>query len=108
MSEQQPATDPTSGPTTESSESEDDSRDELPESEPGEIGDDKLPEDLQPTEDNPLARHPGQTGDEDDRIGADVEGSDPDNPSANMTYGSGPDDGGSDDDSSDDDSSEEN
>jgi hypothetical protein len=40
---------------------------------PGEITDDQLPEDLQPTEDNPLARHPEQTGDDDDRIGADRE-----------------------------------
>jgi hypothetical protein len=65
---------------------------DLPESEPGEIGDDKLPEDLQPTEDNPLARHPGQTGDEDDKIGADTEGGDAENPSASMTYGEGDDD----------------
>ena len=35
----------------------------------------------------PLARHPGQTGDEDDKIGADTEGGDADNPSAEMTYG---------------------
>jgi hypothetical protein len=40
---------------------------------PGEITDDQLPEDLQPSEDNPLARHPEQTGNEDDRIGADRE-----------------------------------
>jgi hypothetical protein len=44
------------------------------EGEPGDIGDDELPEDLQPTEDNPLARHPGQSGDEDDEIGSDREG----------------------------------
>jgi hypothetical protein len=44
------------------------------EGEPGDIGDDQLPEDLQPTEDNPLARHPGQSGDEDDEIGSDREG----------------------------------
>ncbi len=55
---------------------------------PQEIGDDKLPEDLQPTEDNPLARHPGQTGDEDDKIGANIEGGDAENPSANMAYSS--------------------
>jgi hypothetical protein len=73
-------------------------RSELPESEPGEIGDDKLPEDLQPTEDNPLARHPGQTGDEDDKIGADTEGGDADNPSADMTYGNDDDDDDGDDD----------
>src|SRR5260370_38760757 len=40
---------------------------------PGDVGDDQLPEGLQPTEDNPLARHPGQTGQEDDQIGADRE-----------------------------------
>ncbi len=40
---------------------------------PGDVGDDQLPEDLQPHEDNPLARHPDQTGDEDDQIGADRE-----------------------------------
>jgi hypothetical protein len=39
----------------------------------GDISDDQLPEDLQPSEDNPLARHPDQTGDEDDQIGADRE-----------------------------------
>jgi hypothetical protein len=58
---------------------------------PGDVGDDQLPEDLQPTEDNPLARHPGQTGQEDDEIGADRE-DDPD--TAPLTeedadYGSG-------------------
>ncbi len=37
------------------------------------VTDEQLPEDLQPTEDNPLARHPDQTGDDDDRIGADRE-----------------------------------
>ncbi len=55
---------------------------------PLEIGDDQLPEDLQPTEDNPLARHPGQTGEEDDKIGANIEGEDAENPSANMAYSS--------------------
>ena len=64
---------------------------QLDQGEPGDIGDDQLPEDLQPTEDNPLARHPGQTGQEDDQIGADREG-DPD--TAPLTeedadYGSG-------------------
>jgi hypothetical protein len=44
---------------------------------PGDISDDQLPEDLRPSEDNPLARHPGQTGQDDDQIGADREG-DPD------------------------------
>ena|ERR1700712_2430474 len=84
-------------PTTETSNESDDQdtgsdKSELSESRPGEIGDDKLPEDLQPTEDNPLARHPGQTGDEDDKIGADTEGGDADNPSASMTYGEDDDD----------------
>ena len=64
---------------------------QLDKGEPGDVGDDQLPEDLQPTEDNPLARHPGQSGDEDDEIGADREG-DPD--TAPLTeddadYGSG-------------------
>ncbi len=54
-------------------------RDEEPDEEldqgaPGDIGDADLPDDLQPTEDNPLARHPGQSGDEDDEIGTDREG----------------------------------
>ncbi len=44
--------------------------------EPGDIADAQLPEDLQPTEDNPLARHPGQTGEESDQIGAET-GSEP-------------------------------
>ena len=47
---------------------------ELDDGEPGDVGDSQLPADLQPTEDNPLARHPGQSGDEDDEIGADREG----------------------------------
>jgi hypothetical protein len=38
------------------------------------IDDDALPEDVRPTEDNPLARHPDQTGEDDDEIGADREG----------------------------------
>lgn len=38
------------------------------------ISDDQLPEDVAPHEDNPLARHPAQTGDADDEIGADREG----------------------------------
>jgi hypothetical protein len=37
------------------------------------VGDAQLPEDLQPSEDNPLARHPDQTGEEDDQIGDDRE-----------------------------------
>ena len=50
------------------------SRHELDDGEPGDVGDSQLPADLQPTEDNPLARHPGQSGDEDDAIGTDREG----------------------------------
>lgn len=42
-------------------------------SEPGEVTDSQLPEDLQPGEDNPLATHPDQTGNPDDQIGADRE-----------------------------------
>ncbi|MBV9831426.1 MAG: hypothetical protein JOZ82_07495 [Marmoricola sp.] len=38
------------------------------------ISDEMLPQDVRPDEDNPLARHPEQTGDEDDQIGADREG----------------------------------
>jgi hypothetical protein len=87
MSEQQPEDEATEAPTPEP-DSEDSAGSELEDSGPGDIGDDKLPEDLQPTEDNPLARHPGQTGDEEDKIGAGVEGSDAENPSANMAYGS--------------------
>ncbi len=49
-------------------------KEQLDEGAPGDIGDAQLPEDLQPTEDNPLARHPGQSGDEDDQIGTDREG----------------------------------
>jgi hypothetical protein len=56
-------------------------------SDPGGVSDEELPEDLQATEDNPLARHPRQTGDEDDKIGADSETGDAENPSASMTYG---------------------
>ncbi len=56
-------------------------------SEPGGVSDEELPEDLQATEDNPLARHPRQTGDEDDKIGAESETGDAENPSASMTYG---------------------
>ncbi len=92
MSEQQPedeATETPDTPETETGSNDDESTgSELEDSEPGDIGDDKLPEDLQPKEDNPLARHPGQTGDEDDKIGADTENSDAENPSSNMAYGS--------------------
>jgi hypothetical protein len=42
--------------------------------EQGEITDDQLPPDVRPEDDNPLARHPDQTGDKDDEIGADTEG----------------------------------
>ena len=56
-------------------------------SDPGGVSDEELPEDLQATEDNPLARHPRQTGDENDKIGADSETGDAENPSASMTYG---------------------
>lgn len=76
MSEEQPEAD------TEASRSTDG------EARPGEISDDQLPPDLQPTEDNPLARHPGQTGDDDDKIGADTGSGDADSPSASMGYGS--------------------
>ncbi len=72
-----------------SSSSNDSSSSGLEESGPGDIGDDKLPEDLQPTEDNPLARHPGQTGDKSDQIGADTEGTDSANPSSNLAYSEG-------------------
>ena len=59
---------------TDRSDSRSPTKKDLDSGEPGDIGDDQLPEDLQPTEDNPLARHPGQTGDEDDEIGTDREG----------------------------------
>lgn len=92
MSEQQPgaSTDSadSSGTTEDSSRDDESQSSRLEKSGPGDIGDDMLPEDLQPTKDNPLARHPRQTGEDDDRIGASVEGSDAENPSANMTYGS--------------------
>ena len=67
---------------------------------PGVVTDEDLPEDLQPSEENPLARHPEQSGDEDDRIGADREG-DPDTApltAEDADYGSG---GSGDSDSSD-------
>ncbi len=35
-------------------------------SEPGVIGDEQLPEELQPTDDNPLAQNPEQDGDKDE------------------------------------------
>lgn len=70
------------------SDSDGDPRDELDSGEPGEVGDDMLPEDLQPTSDNPLARHPGQTGDDEDLIGAGGDEERARNPSASMSYGS--------------------
>ena len=66
MTEQQPEDD-------QSSEQSERPQEELDSGEPGGVGDDQLPADLQPTEDNPLARHPGQTGEEGDEIGADRE-----------------------------------
>ena len=50
-----------------------DQTDQAAQGEPGEVSDAQLPEDLQPGEDNPLATHPDQTGNEDDQIGADRE-----------------------------------
>lgn len=70
-------------------------KDDLDSGAEGEVGDDALPEDLQPTSDNPLARHPGQTGDEEDMIGAAGDEERAKNPSADMGYGSAG--GGSDD-----------
>ena len=89
MTEQQPEADQSPDQDQQSEEP----KQELDSGEPGDIGDDQLPEDLQPTDDNPLARHPGQSGQEDDQIGADREG-DPD--TAPLTeddadYGSGSD-----------------
>ncbi len=89
MSEQQPDED-----ANETSTADDTASAPAPEEGQGAISDEQLPEDLQPTEDNPLARHPGQTGDEDDKIGADSESGDADNPSASAGYRD--DDGGSD------------
>src|SRR3954453_1420602 len=66
MTEQQPESDQKSDESEEP-------KQQLDSGEPGDIGDDQLPPDLQPTEDNPLARHPDQTGDEDDAIGTDRE-----------------------------------
>jgi hypothetical protein len=68
MSDQQPEAD------QDNTADEDPKEQQLDSGEPGDIGDDQLPEDLQPSEDNPLARHPGQTGQDDDEIGADREG----------------------------------
>lgn len=68
MSQQQSGDDE-DGPTPEDN----DGRDRAEANDDGEaqgITDDQLPEDLRPTEDNPLARHPDQTGDPEDEIGA--------------------------------------
>lgn len=76
MSEQDPSEAGTEAPATGDQDSSQDSSDtdeSLDEGRPGEVGDAQLPEDLQPSEDNPLARHPDQTGEEDDQIGADRE-----------------------------------
>ena len=81
MSEQQPAEAGAETPATgdQDSSQDGDSKSQsntdsgLDAGEPGQVGDAELPEDLQPSEDNPLARHPDQTGDEDDQIGADRE-----------------------------------
>ncbi len=75
MSEQSEQPEDASAQPDEGQQSEDStSKQELDDGEPGDVGDSQLPADLQPTEDNPLARHPGQSGDEDDEIGTDREG----------------------------------
>jgi hypothetical protein len=74
MSEQQPDSPATETDTSkDSDEGTTDSTESLDSGGPGDIGDDQLPPDLQPTEENPLSRHPDQTGDEDDEIGSDRE-----------------------------------
>ena len=73
MSEQQPE-DASAQPDEGQEPDDSTSKQELDDGEPGDVGDSQLPADLQPTEDNPLARHPGQSGDEDDEIGTDREG----------------------------------
>ncbi len=92
MSEQQPE-DASAQP--EKGQEADDAKDpkqELDEGQPGDVGDAQLPDDLQPTEDNPLARHPSQSGREDDAIGSDHEGDPETAPltEADSDYGSGP------------------
>jgi hypothetical protein len=74
MTEEQPEADQSQDQQSSESEDREESTKDLDSGEPGDIGDDQLPEDLQPTEDNPLARHPGQSGQEDDEIGSDREG----------------------------------
>lgn len=73
MSEQPPE-DPSAQPGEDQQSDDSASKEQLDDGEPGDVGDSQLPADLQPTEDNPLARHPGQSGDEDDEIGTDREG----------------------------------
>jgi len=73
MSDQQPEG---AGEDSNSDDSQD-SRGDVETGEQGEITDDQLPPDVRPEEDNPLAKHPDQTGEKDDEIGADTEG-DPD------------------------------
>src|SRR3954453_8166671 len=91
MTEEQPEADHRKEQRSSEAEDREGATKNLVSGEPGDVGDDQLPEDLQPSEDNPLARHPGQTGQEDDEIGADRE-DDPD--TAPLTpdeadYGSG-------------------
>jgi len=74
MTEEQPEADQSQDQQPSEPEDREESTKDLDSGEPGDIGDDQLPEDLQPTEDNPLARHPGQSGQEDDEIGSDREG----------------------------------
>ena len=100
MTDQQPEDEQTPD-QTEESDQQADPKQELDSGEPGDIGDDQLPEDLQPTEDNPLARHPDQTGEGDDRIGEDRE-DDPETAPLSADeadYGSGADSSSSGDDS---------
>jgi hypothetical protein len=70
MSDQQPEG---AGEDNDSDDSQE-SRGDVETGEQGEITDDQLPPDVRPEEDNPLAKHPDQTGDKDDEIGADTEG----------------------------------
>jgi hypothetical protein len=70
MSDQQPEG---AGEDSNSDDSQD-SRGDVETGEQGEITDDQLPPDVRPEEDNPLAKHPDQTGEKDDEIGADTEG----------------------------------
>ena len=79
------------GSSTDTGSSDDGATDGLDQGGPGDIGDADLPEDLRPSEDNPLAKHPEQTGDEDDVIGADREEAPQTAPmtAADADYGSG-------------------